>query len=108
MHWRRFATKDMPLDDEKAFGDWVLQRWREKDDLLEYYVQNGRFPADEGTTPGLDGTKEKKGAGYIETDVRPNRPLEFLEIFIPPAAVALVVNVFVKFINLVLRILRIK
>lgn len=107
MHWRRFATKDIP-EDENAFGDWLLKRWREKDDLLEYYIQNGRFPADEGTTPGTNGERELKGAGYIETEVRPKTPLEFLEILIPPAALALVINVIVKIVNMILRILRIR
>ncbi|KAF2654235.1 acyltransferase-domain-containing protein [Lophiostoma macrostomum CBS 122681] len=107
MHWRRFAIKDIPTD-EKEFGDWLLQRWREKDDLLEYYVQNGRFPADEGTTPNVNGGKPLKGAGWIETEVRSSNPLEFLQIFLPPAALALVINVVVKFINMILRTLRIK
>lgn len=107
MHWRRFAIKDTPTD-EKEFGDWVLQRWREKDDLLEYYVQNGRFPADEGTSPNVNGGKPLKGAGWIETEVRPSNPLEFLQIFVPPAALLLVINVIVKFINLILRTLRIR
>jgi len=108
MHWRRFAIKDIPLDDPKEFDKWVLQRWREKDDLLEYYVVNGRFPADEGTSPAVNGAKPLKGAGYIETDVRPENPLEFLQIFIPSAALGLVINVILKFLNMVLKVLRIR
>lgn len=107
MHWRRFAIKDIPTD-EKEFSDWLLNRWREKDDLLEHFVQHGRFPADEGTTPAVNGGMPLKGAGYIETDVRPSSPLELIQIFIPPMALALVLNVIVKFVNMVLRILRIK
>lgn len=107
MHWRRFATKDIPTN-EKEFGDWLLTRWREKDDLLEYYQQNGRFPADEGITPNANGGKPLKGAGWIETEVKPKIPLEFLQIFIPPAALALVINVILKFLNMTLRILRIR
>ncbi|KAF2005510.1 acyltransferase-domain-containing protein [Amniculicola lignicola CBS 123094] len=108
MYWRRFAIKDIPMADEKIFGDWLLERWREKDNLLEYYVENGRFPADSGTTPYVNGAKYAKGAGYIETEVRPKNPLEVLTILIPPAAVALVLNVIVKVVNMMLRILRIK
>lgn len=108
MHWRRFATKDIPIHDADEFSAWLLARWREKDDLLEYYIQNERFPADEGTTPGINGTKPLKGAGYIETEVRPSHPLEFLQILVPPFAVALVINVVVKFTNIVTRLLRIK
>ncbi|KAF2868493.1 acyltransferase-domain-containing protein [Massariosphaeria phaeospora] len=108
MHWRRFATKDIPLSDAHEFGDWLLARWREKDDLLEYFIQNGRFPADDGTSPSVNGTKPLKGAGHIETEVRPTHPLEFLQVFAPAAALGLVVNVVLKFINLVLRTMRIR
>jgi lysocardiolipin and lysophospholipid acyltransferase len=108
MHWRRFSIKDIPLHDEKVFADWLLKLWREKDDLLEHYVKYGDFPADSGTTPGINGSKPLKGAGIIETDVRPKTPLEFVQITIPPAALALVVNVIIKFINMILRIVHIK
>jgi lysocardiolipin and lysophospholipid acyltransferase len=108
MHWRRFPIKDIPIQDEKIFGDWLLKRWREKDDLIEYYMQNGRFPADEGTSLSVDGAKPLKGAGYIETEVKPSNPFEFLQIFAPVAAFALVINVLLKFAGIVLRMLRIK
>ncbi|KAF2819098.1 acyltransferase-domain-containing protein [Ophiobolus disseminans] len=108
MHWRRFALADMPLGDEKAFGDWLLARWREKDDLLQYYVENNRFPADEGVSPSVGGGKEIKGAGWIETEVRPVKPLEWLQIFVPAAALALVVNVFVKMLDIVLKTMRVR
>ena len=108
MHWRRFAISSIPIHDEKAFSDWLLARWREKDDLLEYYLENGRFPADEGTTPAVNGGNSLKGAGYIETEVRPSSPLEVLTIFVPLAAFVLVVNVILKFLNMFLRILRIR
>lgn len=107
MYWRRFSTKDIPTG-EKEFSDWLVNCWREKDDLLEHFYTNGRFPADEGTSPSINGAKPLKGAGWIETDVRPSTPLEFLQIFIPPAAFALVINVVLKFFNMVMRILRIK
>jgi lysocardiolipin and lysophospholipid acyltransferase len=108
MHWRRFAIKDIPLDDEKIFGDWLLERWREKDDLIDHYLLHGRFPADEGTTSSINGSKAVKGAGWIETEVRPQNPLEFIQIFVPPAALALVVNIIVKFVNMILKLLRIR
>jgi lysocardiolipin and lysophospholipid acyltransferase len=107
MHWRRFSTASLPTD-EKEFGDWLLARWREKDDLIEHFIQTGRFPADSDTSPNINGQKQLKGAGYIETSVRPNNPLEFLQIFVPVAALALVVNVCVKFLNMILRTLRLR
>lgn len=102
LHWRRFATKDIPLDDPKAFEQWLLQRWREKDDLLEYYLEHNRFPADKGAQ--INGGKN----GYIETEVKTANPLEFMQIFVPSAALALVINVIVKFLRMVLSIFRLR
>ncbi|KAF2733531.1 hypothetical protein EJ04DRAFT_513173 [Polyplosphaeria fusca] len=108
LHWRRFAVKDMPLDDAKAFEQWLLQRWREKDDLMEDYIVNGRFPADEGESPAINGAKPLRGAGYIETEIRTAHPLEFLQIFVPVTALGLLINVVLKFLDMVLRILHIR
>jgi lysocardiolipin and lysophospholipid acyltransferase len=105
MHWRRFAIKSIPIHDEKAFSDWLLARWREKDDLIEQYLLNGRFPADEGVSPAMNGGVPVKGAGYIETEVRPTNMLEVLQMFALPASSVLVINVVVKLLNIVLRIL---
>jgi lysocardiolipin and lysophospholipid acyltransferase len=108
IHLRRFRIADIPLDDEKEFSDWLLARWREKDDLLQYYVENNRFPADEGVTPNVNGGQPIKGAGWIETEVRPVKWAEWVQVFIPTAALALVINVFVKMANVVLRLARVK
>ncbi|KAJ4366867.1 hypothetical protein N0V83_007395 [Neocucurbitaria cava] len=108
MHWRRFRIVDIPLHDEKLFSDWVLARWREKDDLLQYFVENQRFPADDGETLNVNGGKPLKGAGWIETEVRPVKWFEWTQVFVPAAAMALVVNVVLKLATMVLRILRIR
>ncbi|KAF2205179.1 acyltransferase-domain-containing protein [Delitschia confertaspora ATCC 74209] len=104
MHWRRFALKSIPMDDSKAFEAWVLQRWREKDDLLEHYLQNGRFPADDGVSEGVNGSGKVTGAGWIETEVRPKNPLEIVQILLPPMALGLLVNVVVKLVRIVLTV----
>lgn len=106
MHWRRFATRDMPLGDEKAFNEWLLARWREKDDLLQFYIENNRFPADDGVGRDEEG-REVKGAGWIETEVRPAKWYEFVQVFVPIAAVALLVNVGLKLWRLVVSVLRV-
>lgn len=108
MHWRRFAVTDIPLHDDKEFSDWLLARWREKDDLLQYFVEHNRFPADEGVTPNVNGGHPLKGAGWIETDVRPVNWYEWLQIFVPPAALALIVNVFVKTYKMVMKVAGVK
>lgn len=107
MHWRRFATKDIPLGDEKVFADWLLDRWREKDALLQFYMDNNRFPADDGV--GVDELGNKvKGAGWIETEVRPARWWEWMQVFAPLAAVALLINVVLKMAYMILRLLRLQ
>lgn len=96
------------MSSQAEFEQWILQRWREKDDLLETYLQTGRFPADPEapryeTGKGMNGwatlDKDKtvaEGRGYIETEVRPKNPIEFLQIFVPGAAVLLLLNVVTK------------
>ncbi|KAH6628951.1 acyltransferase-domain-containing protein, partial [Boeremia exigua] len=90
MHWRRFAVEDIPTGDSKAFSDWLLARWREKDDLLDYYGRNGRFPSDEEDVM-LDTNGNKAAAvatmavgnGYIDTTVRLRSTLELLQLVGP-------------------------
>jgi lysocardiolipin and lysophospholipid acyltransferase len=107
MHWRRFALADIPLHDDTIFSDWLLARWREKDDLLQYFVEHQRFPADEGVTPGVDGAEPLKGAGWIETGVKPVKWWEWFQILVPSAALALVINVFMKIAGL-LKVTRVR
>ena len=99
MYWRRFPVSSIPVEDPKAFEKWVKDRWLEKEDLLEGYVQNGRFPADEGTdfetldsTDGGSSTKVSQGAGFIETEVKLVKWYEIAQIFIVLATTALVIH----------------
>jgi lysocardiolipin and lysophospholipid acyltransferase len=75
--------------------------------LLQYFVENNQFPADDGVSTTTDG-KEVKGAGYIETGVRPVNPFEWFQVLVPGAALLLVVNVLVKMFGIVLKMLRIR
>lgn len=95
MHWRRFRVADIPLHDKAKTEEWLLQRWREKDDLIDYYLKNSRFPADPAAVA------KDEHAAYIETEVRPKSGFEVLQLFAPILSVYLVANVLVKFINLV-------
>ena len=89
MYWRRFALKDIPIDDPKIFEAWMREKWDEKDRLLEQFMQTGRFPADDGDAmvAKADGfTETKLGPGghrYIETTVRNTSSFEFLLVYIP-------------------------
>lgn len=107
MHWRRFAIKDIPLGDEKIFADWLLARWREKDELLQQYIETGSFPADGGFGEDENG-KKVKGAGLIETEVRTAKWYEFVQVFVPTAALGLLMNVVFKLIGMVLRVLHLR
>ena len=55
MHWRRIPTSKIPIPpastttspdsaESHAFSAWLTEQWRIKDALIEYYLQNGRFP----------------------------------------------------------------
>ena len=99
----------IPIDDPEGFEKWVMQRWLEKEDLLEGYVQNGRFPADEGLDSdggpagnGAAGGKVSQDAGYIETEVQVAHWYEVGQIFVVLGAFALLANVLAKVWNLVM------
>lgn len=93
MYWRRFPLSSIPLDDPHAFEHWLRARWTEKDRIMEGYYRTGRFPADVGASKKRDG-KILRGAGYIETEIRPTHWYEFLQVFAPIGLVALVLYVF--------------
>ncbi len=55
VHWRRFATKDIPLNDPAEFDQWLYRRWVEKDALLKHFQAHDQFPTVDGySTTGLD------------------------------------------------------
>ncbi|KAI9739363.1 MAG: hypothetical protein M1834_007576 [Cirrosporium novae-zelandiae] len=93
MYWRRFRISTIPIDDSKAFEIWLRARWMEKDMLIDQYLRTGRFPADTGVEKGPDGHL-RRGAGYIETEVKTNYLYEFLQCFAPLGLLALVLYSF--------------
>ena len=107
MFWRRIPVSSIPVDDLKAFEVWLKDQWQIKEDLLEGYVQNGRFPADDGhdsegepAINGRPGSKMIKGAGFIETKVKLAHTYEIGQIFVVLAAFAAVFNVLAQIYNL--------
>ena len=97
MHWRRFAVSSIPLSDANEFEHWLLERWREKDDLLEQWYETGSFPADAGSAVPEKGISKE---GFIETEMTLNNWMEIGQIFVVLAAAALVVNVILKFFGI--------
>ncbi|MCJ1381369.1 hypothetical protein MMC17_004479 [Xylographa soralifera] len=93
MYWRRFAVSTIPFNDAKAFEHWLRSRWHEKDMLINGYLRTGRFPADDGIDKLPDGTI-RRGAGYIETEVKAFKWYEFLQIFAPIGLFALILYTF--------------
>jgi len=91
MHWRRFATASIPVNDAEAMQEWLLERWREKDALLETFFRTGRFPA-EVEAVEIEGAPREKGfrAKYICTEVMPRTSWEFFGIFVPCVVVGTV------------------
>lgn len=43
-HWRRFRIADIPLDNQEEFEVWLRNEWYKKDELMEAYLNDGRFP----------------------------------------------------------------
>lgn len=93
MYWRRFAISSIPLEDTKKFDLWLRQRWVEKDKFIEDYYRHGKFPADEGLSKDDKG-ESIRGAGYIETEIKPKYWYEFLQVFAPIGLFALVLYMF--------------
>lgn len=107
MYWRRIAVSAIPLHDSKQFETWLMGQWLEKEALIEHFIQNGRFPADDGhdsdserAPNGSAGSQVLKGAGFIETEVRLVHWWEIGQIFVVLAAFALIFNILAKVWNL--------
>jgi lysocardiolipin and lysophospholipid acyltransferase len=99
MHWRRFAVKDMPIDDKDAMHEWTLARWREKDDLLAKFQETGKFPAAVEAVSIENGPEDEFKTPYINTEVKPRSLVEFMQIFAPVSAAGLLVRIMVQITN---------
>ncbi|EXJ54053.1 hypothetical protein A1O7_09390 [Cladophialophora yegresii CBS 114405] len=93
MHFRRFAVKDIPIHDDRAFELWLRARWREKDVMIEEYYQTGKLPADYGGTRYKSG-KVLRGCGHMEVPIRASHWYEFLQIFAPMGILAMILYIF--------------
>jgi len=105
MYWRRFAVSEIPINDPTKFDEWLLERWREKDQLLEGYLQTGSFPANDGEDEAPNGAISSKGVeskDYIETEIRAKHWFEFLRIYVPMTALYLIIRLVGQFWYLLL------
>jgi 1-acyl-sn-glycerol-3-phosphate acyltransferase len=99
MHWRRFRIKDIPFSDSDAMHQWTLDRWREKDELIEAFMKTGKFPADKEAVSIEGGVDGPLKTAYINTEVRPRSPIEFLGMFVPILAAYLVGRIGVQILD---------
>lgn len=93
LYWRRFRIDDIPLDSSDSFDRWLLQRWYEKDSLMETYATTGRFPP---MVTAAGENKASEALEYVETEVRTKHWWEFLRIFIVVGVFALLGNIVAK------------
>jgi 1-acyl-sn-glycerol-3-phosphate acyltransferase len=93
MHFRRFAVKEIPIHNDKAFELWLRARWREKDLMIENYYRTGKLPADYGGTKYKSG-KILRGCGHMEVPIRASHWYEFLQIFAPMGILAMILYIF--------------
>lgn len=41
---RRFKVNSIPIENETEFNNWNLERWKEKDELMDHFYKKGKFP----------------------------------------------------------------
>lgn len=88
--WRRYLISEIPYQNEEAFSRWLLNRWREKDYMLEYYFKFGNFPAEDAikAMAAVEGKRQPRHAKAIATSVQAGGWDEFLSIFGPVTSAA--------------------
>jgi len=99
MYWRRFRVADIPIAEEH-FKAWILDRWREKDDLLDFFAGNQHFPAN--ISPANHGDRLDKDTDWIDTEVKPLQWFTWMQIFIPVTALTTIVVVVTKLVHVLL------
>ncbi|KAF7193650.1 putative acyltransferase [Pseudocercospora fuligena] len=85
MFFRRFKISEIPYQDDEQFQSWLVNRWREKDYMLEYFYKFGSFSAEDPAKAMLaaEGKRKPKPAKAINTSVKGGGWDEFLSIFGP-------------------------
>ncbi|KXT01952.1 hypothetical protein AC579_8058 [Pseudocercospora musae] len=80
-----FTLKSSLFEDDEQFQSWLVNRWREKDYMLEYFYKFGSFPAEDPAKAMLaaEGKRKPRAAKAINTSVKGGGWDEFLSIFGP-------------------------
>lgn len=90
MYFRRFKISDIPVDNDDAFERWLINRWREKDYILEYFNKYNAFPTEDAgkALAAAEGKRKPSHAKMIGTEVQGGGWDEFLSIFGPITSAA--------------------
>ncbi len=56
VHYRKFPIEDVPLETD-ALTRWVYKRFEEKEEMLSFFYEHGRFPAWDEKTMKVDLTE---------------------------------------------------
>lgn len=85
IHLRAFKLDEIPFDDEEKFTAWLLNVWREKDELLSFFYSNGSFDLDPATHETVSGTCKIQLSEMLQFLVLPSVVLVLLVVMIVKA-----------------------
>jgi len=104
IHWRRFKIADIPVEDVDGMQKWILDRWMEKDELLDVFSKTKKFPYDPSAfaVDEVDNQSSDKGRGFIESKIRMRSTMELAQVYIPILTVVLIINILYKLYNFVM------
>ncbi|SCU91615.1 LAFA_0F04808g1_1 [Lachancea sp. 'fantastica'] len=83
IHLRAFELDEIPIDDENKFTEWLLNVWREKDELLDYYYEHSSFDRNQGEI------------SQVVTGICKVQRLEMVQMLALPCLTALTIGVLV-------------
>lgn len=79
------SARDLELSllesERELFQNWILEKWREKDQLMEDFYKNGEFV--DTSNEGKGGEKKVERGGRIEFDIKIRREDYFRLISTP-------------------------
>lgn len=83
-HWTKYVIKEIPYKDEAKFEKWLFDLWYDKDQMMDNFIETGKFFPDNEETEKI-------------AKLKLAHPLQGLQVFVIPAAFALLVRLAWKF-----------
>lgn len=77
IYWRRWAISEIPYEDEKEFEKWIQDRWYEKDELMDKFINEGKWSDEEEIEP-------------LTVKVKLRSWIELLQVFSVPLNILLI------------------